>query len=299
LDFEKYLSEKKQLVEEAIGRHLPTGDEDRFSAELCKAIRHSVLAGGKRIRPILTIATTELFGGRVEDALVPACAMEFIHTSSLMIDDLPDMDNADYRRGLLATHKLYGTAVTILAGAALSFYAFEMVSRFQPVSKNGGNPIIPQLIEEMTRTAGLQGLLSGQLADVQSKKFKVNLETLKLISARKTASLITLSVRAGAIIAGASPHDLQRVTDFGKCIGTAFQIADDILDVTGDSKKMGKKKGRDLANRRVNFVSFYGLDKSKEELSSLLAESKSIIEVYGERGRVLNYMADYIISRDF
>ena len=298
MELEKYLREKKQLVEEAIDQHLPTGDDNRFSAELCKAMRHSVSAGGKRIRSILTLATTELFDGNIQDALVPACAMEFIHTSSLMIDDLPDMDDANYRRGLMATHKLYGTAVALLAGAALSFYSFEMVSKLQGANSNGAN-FIPQLIQEMTHTAGLSGLLSGQLADVKAKKLRANLKTLKFISARKTASLITLSVRTGAIVAGAGLGDLQIVTDFGERIGTAFQIADDILDVAGDSKKMGKKKGLDLVNRRVSFVNFYGLDKAKEELSNLIEESKSIISVYGDNGHILSHIADYIMNRDF
>ena len=298
MDFEKYLQERKRIVEEVIDQHLPAGDDNRFSAELCKAIRHSVSAGGKRIRPILTIATAELFDGKIEDVLIPACAMEFIHTSSLMIDDLPDMDNAEYRRGILAAHKLYGTAVTLLAGAALSFYSFEMIAKLQLAKGNGVNPIT-QLIQEMTHTAGLGGLLSGQLADVKSQKFKANLKTIEFISDRKTGSLITLSIRAGAIVAGASIPDLQAVTQFGRRLGTAFQIADDILDVAGGSKKMGKKKGVDLVNRRVSFLNFYDLDKAKARLSNLIEESKSFISVYGPKSHILNHIADYIMNRDF
>jgi geranylgeranyl diphosphate synthase, type II len=286
-----YLGERQSQVEAALDRALPLAYPEKIYA----AMRYSLLAGGKRLRPILTIASCELLGGTADMAMATACAMEMVHTMSLIHDDLPAMDNDDYRRGQLTNHKVYGEDIAILAGDGLLAYAFEHMAR-----ATTGVPIerILQAIIHLTTAAGAGGLVGGQVVDLESEgQSDVTLETLGYIHAHKTGALLESCVVCGGIIAGGSPGDLERLSRYAQNIGLAFQIIDDILDITATSEELGKTAGKDIAAEKITYPKLLGIEESQRRATALVTEAKAALDIYGERSQPLKALADYITAR--
>lgn len=267
-------------------------------ASLKESIEYSLMAGGKRMRPILLFSAVEALGGSVEQAMPLACAIEMIHTYSLIHDDLPLMDNDDYRRGKLTNHKVYGDAMAMLAGDALLTHAFYMVTQLsrspqiQPVQ-------VLKIVEEMSLFAGPRGMVGGQAADIEGEQGITNIEQLEYIHIHKTSDLISFSLRSGGHLAQANEKQLKALELFGYYIGLAFQIQDDILDEIGDEKKLGKPVHSDHKSNKVTYPYFIGIEASKEKVKSLTDAGKSaIIEAnfpYSER---LLQLADFLMERD-
>jgi len=291
-----YLRAKALEIERALDSYLPP--ESHFPVLIYQSMRYSIYAGGKRIRPILALAATEAVGGNIAQTMPVACALEMIHTYSLIHDDLPGMDNDDYRRGKLTNHKVYGEGIAILAGCALLTHAFQIINR--ECRNQGVDPeTILRVLEEVAAAAGVEGMIGGQVVDLQSEGIEIPLETLDYIHAHKTGALLTCSLRVGGIMGGALPEELNSLTFYAQKIGLAFQIVDDILDLTGVEKKLGKKVGSDLAKEKATYPSFYGLEESRKMARQLIEEAKKEILFWGERGKVLTQLADYIVERDF
>ncbi|PSN12585.1 farnesyl-diphosphate synthase [filamentous cyanobacterium CCT1] len=292
-DLEAYLAEQRQRVELALDQALAM----RYPETLYEAMRYSLLAGGKRLRPILCLASCKLVGGSVEMAMPTACALEMIHTMSLIHDDLPAMDNDDYRRGRLTNHKVYGEDVAILAGDGLLSYAFEHVA----TQTRGAAPEqILRVIAGLGKAVGGEGLVGGQIVDLASEgNPDVSLETLTYIHNHKTAALLEISVTSGAMLAGASDDDVDRLRQYAQRIGLAFQIVDDILDITATSETLGKSAGKDITAQKVTYPSLWGLDESRRQASQLIAEAKESLAGFGDLRLPLLAIADYIVARTY
>jgi geranylgeranyl diphosphate synthase type II len=291
-NLEDYFKEKKQLVEQALDQSLPMGQPEK----IYEAMRYSLLAGGKRLRPILCLATCELIGGTPEIAIPTACALEMIHTMSLIHDDLPAMDNDDYRRGKLTNHKVFGEDIAILAGDGLLAYAFEYVAT---QTKNVPADRLLQVIARLGRTVGAEGLVGGQVLDLESEgKTDISAETLTFIHTHKTGALLEASVVSGGILAGAAPEDLARLSKYAQNIGLAFQIIDDILDVTATAEQLGKTAGKDLQAQKATYPSLWGLEKSKLQARQLIDEAIAQLTIYEEKAEPLRAIAKFIITRN-
>nr|WP_233184075.1 farnesyl diphosphate synthase [Paenibacillus sonchi] len=262
------------------------------------AMNYSLQAGGKRLRPLLVIAACEALGGSRQAALPVAAAIEMVHTYSLIHDDLPAMDNDDYRRGKLTNHKVYGEATAILAGDALLTHAFYSVVQ---ASRKHGVPAEHALsvVEDLAEMAGPRGMVGGQIADMEGEQGLTSLEQLQYIHRHKTGDLIVFSLTAGGRIAGADCRQLEALRDFGTHIGLAFQIQDDILDLVGDEGKLGKKTGSDLKQQKVTYPYFIGLDASRDEVKRLTEAARSAVLEGGfqDNTRLLD-IADYLMKRD-
>ncbi|MEG3955604.1 geranylgeranyl diphosphate synthase CrtE [Microcoleus sp. herbarium2] len=290
-DLSTYLAKRKEAIEVALDSALPV----IYPEKIYEAMRYSLLAGGKRLRPILCLASCELAGGTTSMAMPTACALEMIHTMSLIHDDLPAMDNDDYRRGKLTNHKVYGDDIAILAGDALLTYAFEFIAT---KTENVPPQQVLQTIAHLGRASGAGGLIGGQVVDVESEgKTDVSLETLNYIHAHKTGALLEACVVCGAILASASEADLQRLSRFAKNIGLAFQIIDDILDITATQEELGKTAGKDVQAGKVTFPSLWGIEESRRQASQLVAEAKAQLAVFGSKALPLLAIADFITSR--
>jgi len=290
-DLSTYLAKRKEAIEVALDSALPV----IYPEKIYEAMRYSLLAGGKRLRPILCLASCELAGGTTSMAMPTACAMEMIHTMSLIHDDLPAMDNDDYRRGKLTNHKVYGDDIAILAGDALLTYAFEFIAT---KTENVPPQQVLQTIAHLGHAAGAGGLIGGQVVDVESEgKTDVSLETLNYIHAHKTGALLEACVVCGAILASASTADLQRLSRFAKNIGLAFQIIDDILDITATQEELGKTAGKDVQAGKVTFPSLWGIEESRRQASQLVADAKDQLAVFGSKALPLLAIADFITSR--
>jgi len=265
---------------------------------LREAMTYSLMAGGKRLRPLLVIAACEALGGRREAALPVASAIEMVHTYSLIHDDLPAMDNDDYRRGKLTNHKVFGEATAILAGDALLTHAFYNIVQ---ASRKHGVPAecTLSIIEDLAEMAGARGMVGGQIADMEGEQGLTELERLKYIHLHKTGDLIVFSLLAGGRIAGATEQQLEALRSFGTHIGLAFQVQDDILDLIGDEGKLGKKIGSDLKQQKVTYPFFIGLDASREEVERLTETAKLAIVEGGfvDSSRLLE-IAGYLMKRD-
>ncbi len=292
-DFAAYLETSRQRVEQALDGSL--GPERPES--LREAMRYSLLAGGKRLRPILCLAACELAGGDAALAMPTAVALEMIHTMSLIHDDLPAMDNDDLRRGMPTNHKVYGEANAILAGDALLTRAFEMVALRSP-----GVPAeqLLKVVGELSLASGAPGLVGGQVVDLECEGKDVDLETLEYIHLHKTGALLRSCVLTGALIAGASDDLLAALTTYARGIGLAFQIIDDILDVTASSEVLGKTAGKDLTADKTTYPKLLGLEESRQRADVLVAEAKQALEPFNSTGSAapLLALADYITSRD-
>ncbi|WP_448602395.1 geranylgeranyl diphosphate synthase CrtE [Thermoleptolyngbya sp.] len=290
-DLSSYLAERQAIVEAALDQSLPVV----YPETIYESMRYSLMAGGKRLRPILCLATCEMLGGTVEMALPTACGLEMIHTMSLIHDDLPAMDNDDYRRGKLTNHKVYGEDIAILAGDGLLTYAFEYIA-----SKTTGVPSdrTLQVIVHLSRAVGAEGLVGGQVVDLESEgKPDVTLETLTWIHRHKTGALLEASVVCGAILAGASADDQQRLSKYSQDIGLAFQIVDDVLDLTATPEELGKSVGKDLQAQKATYPSFWGIEESKRQAAQLIASAKAELSPYGTCAQPLLAIADYITAR--
>ncbi|NJK47367.1 polyprenyl synthetase family protein [Candidatus Gracilibacteria bacterium] len=286
-----YLKEKQQLVEEALERSLSISKPEK----IYEAMRYSLLAGGKRLRPILCLATCEMMGGGVEMAMPTACALEMIHTMSLIHDDLPAMDNDDYRRGKLTNHKVFGEDIAILAGDGLLAYAFEYVAAN---TQNVPPQKILDVIARLGRTVGAAGLVGGQVLDLESEgKTDISVDTLTFIHTHKTGALLETSVVSGAILAGASDEDIQRLSKYAQNIGLAFQIVDDILDITATQEELGKTAGKDLQAQKATYPSLWGIEESKKQAQQLVDEAIVELAPYGEGADPLKAIATYIVTR--
>jgi len=280
-------------VDAALEELLPA--EETPPASIHRAMRYSVFAGGKRIRPILSLEAGRIFRGAVPDraALRVACAMEFIHTYSLIHDDLPALDNDDLRRGQPTCHKKFGEATAILAGDALMTLAFETLAEAEIEPGRG-----VALIREVAHAAGtVNGMVGGQVADLEAEGKPVEPEMLEYIHKSKTAALIRASVVAGAVCGGAGEEDTARMRRFGENIGWAFQVVDDILDVEESSAALGKTAGKDQAQRKATYPALYGLEKSKQTAKELAAKAIGELATYGKRAERLRQVAEFLVVR--
>jgi geranylgeranyl diphosphate synthase type II len=293
MDLKEYLKERCQMVDQALDRFLPSGDE--LPASLHGSMRYSVFAGGKRVRPVLMLAACETVGGQLSWALPAACAMEMIHTYSLIHDDLPAMDDDDFRRGNPTNHKVYGEATAILAGDALLTEAFILLAR----AEEGAHPAARlRVIHEIAHASGSRGMVGGQVVDMESEgKGEIDLATLSYIHTHKTGALIRASVRAGAILGGASAESLAALTRYGDAIGLAFQIADDILDVEGTTEELGKDAGSDQARGKATYPALVGLEASKARALELVQMALDALAPFDERAEPLRAIASYIVKR--
>ncbi|KKM11761.1 hypothetical protein SY88_07020 [Clostridiales bacterium PH28_bin88] len=295
MDLETYLSSRLALVNHALERLIPSGEA--YPQVIHQAMRYSTFAGGKRLRPILTLAAAEAVGGDPERALPTACALEMIHTYSLIHDDLPAMDNDDFRRGIPTCHKAYGEAMAILAGDALLTRAFEVLSGNAELP--GVSPEVAlRVIREVAEAAGSLGLIAGQVVDIQSEGVPVSTETLRYIHEHKTGVLFKTAVRSGALISMASEKKLVALTDYAGYLGLAFQITDDILDVEGTIEKLGKSVGSDEKKLKATYPALFGLARSKELAGEAVAQAISSLEGLGAPAEPLREMARYLLARD-
>jgi geranylgeranyl diphosphate synthase, type II len=287
-----YLKQQQESIERALDSSL----EIERPEKIYEAMRYSLLAGGKRLRPILCLATCQLTGGTVEMAMPTACALEMIHTMSLIHDDLPAMDNDDYRRGKLTNHKIYGEDIAILAGDGLLAYAFEYVAT---QTKDVPYDRLIQVIARLGRTVGAAGLVGGQVLDLESEgKLDISAETLTFIHTHKTGALLEASVVCGAIIAGAGEGEIAKLSEYAQNIGLAFQIIDDILDITATDEQLGKTAGKDLRAQKATYPSLWGLERSKAEAQGLIDRAIEQLEAYGDLAIPLKAIANFIVARD-
>jgi len=295
IDIETYLEEKRQLVDGYLETHLPPVGTS--PAVLHEAIRYSLLAGGKRIRPILTIAAAEAIGPPPLSLLPVACAFEFIHTYSLIHDDLPAMDNDDFRRGKPTNHKVYGDGMAILAGDGLQTMAFEWCSRADLVTDLDPRCQV-HIIAELALGAGNAGMVGGQVLDIQAEnQQEVSLEELQNIHALKTGKLIRAAVRAGALLSGANLTQCDLLTGYAEDIGLAFQIADDVLNVTGTREELGKDANTDVERGKQTYPSFYGLEGAKKLAQECADRAIGRLADFDEKADPLRGIAQYIVSR--
>lgn len=292
-DLKDYLSDRCRFTDSLLENLIPSADTR--PSTLHKAMRHSVFAGGKRLRPILCLAAAEACGGSKEAAGFAACAVECLHTYSLIHDDLPCMDDDDFRRGVPTCHKVYGEGIAVLAGDALQALAFELVARTSATPRHSA----ADLVRELAVTAGSLHLVGGQVADLEGEGQKLPMDALRYIHESKTAALLTTSVKLGAMSADATPEQLVALHRFGMATGLAFQIIDDILDVTQTSEKLGKSAGKDVASEKSTFPALIGLEASREEAKRLTAEAHEALTIFGECGQRLRQLADYLLQRDY
>ncbi len=292
-DLETFVAKGTAAVNDALDHFLPSATTR--PATIHKAMRYSLFAGGKRMRPALCLAAAEACGGRLSEALPLACAVECIHTYSLVHDDLPAMDNDDYRRGKLTNHKVFGEGIAVLAGDALLTQAFEIAAQCR------GWPRYPhrEIILEIARASGSLQLIAGQVADLEGEgKSVISAAQLRYIHERKTSALLACSVRLGGMSANATPAQLAALTDFGYHVGLAFQVIDDILDVTQTSEKLGKTAGKDTKAQKATYPSIVGLEKSRKIAGQLTDRAFAALKIFRGRAVALEALADYLLRRD-
>ncbi len=304
MDIKRYLQEKKEIVDSALEKYFPNRSESSgegvFPASLHQAIRYSLFAGGKRIRPILSMAAFEAVGGKGDGILPFACALELIHTYSLIHDDLPALDDDDTRRGRPTCHKVFGEAIGILAGDALLTEAFNLMTNLpiQEFSLRDGGKVL-DVIHEVAQAAGMSGMVGGQVLDIESEGKEVDLPMIEYIHTHKTGALILVSVRAGAKLGGAKEETLKAFTYYGERIGLAFQIADDILNVEGKVSLLGKKTGSDLSRGKATYPSLLGLEESKRRAKDLVESAVEAIRPFGPEAEPLREIARFVLSREY
>ena len=294
MDLKGYLRERAVLVDAALDRWLPR--EEILPPRLHQAMRYSVFAGGKRLRPILIIAACEAVGGPPERALPAACAIEMIHTYSLIHDDLPAMDDDDFRRGHPTNHKVFGEANAILAGDALLTEAFRLLADAE--ANRGVDPAVSlRVIETIARCAGSQGMVGGQVVDMESEENPVDFATLQYIHTRKTGALILASIQAGAWLGGGNDEQVAALTRYGETAGLAFQIADDILDIIGDQRELGKDVGSDQARGKATYPALLGLSEARRRAGELRELAIAALQPLGTSAEPLRAIARYIVER--
>jgi geranylgeranyl diphosphate synthase type II len=287
------MTERRARVDAALEQWLPGADVP--PSTIHEAMRYSVFAGGKRLRPMLALFGCEAVGGKLEDAMPVAVALELIHTYSLVHDDLPAMDDDDYRRGRPTCHKVYGDAVAILAGDALLTHAFQVLA--DPTAGGVPAPRRLQIIAEISAAAGSAGMVGGQTMDIQAEGQTPDPATLLTLHAKKTGALLRASLRVGALAGGADEAALAALTRYGERLGLAFQIVDDILDIEGNSAEMGKTAGSDLRKKKATYPAVFGLEASRQDAARLLQEAKEALRPLGKGGAILAALADYVGRR--
>jgi len=289
-----YLERRRKLVEQALARAVPAASVR--PATIHRAMRYSLLAGGKRLRPILALAAAETCGAKdPTDVLPAACAVELIHTYSLIHDDLPCMDDDDLRRGRPTSHKVFGEGVAVLAGDALLTRAFGLIAGIKPAKRYP----LSLLLEETADAAGSLQLIAGQVADLEAEGKQLKISEVRFIHERKTAAMIVLPLRLGAMVANATPAQLKALTGFGQALGLAFQIQDDILDVTATSEQLGKSAGKDLKASKATYPAVIGLEASRKEAARLTKKAHAALRIFGTKSSRLVQIAEYLLGRDF
>jgi geranylgeranyl diphosphate synthase, type II len=291
-DLQRFLDATTRSVNRALHGFLPS--EKTRPVTIHKAMRYSLFAGGKRMRPALCIAAAQACGGRTEHALPLACAVECIHTYSLVHDDLPAMDNDDFRRGKPTSHKVFGEGIAVLAGDALLTQAFEIAARCKGWPRYSHQ----QVVLELAKASGSLQLIAGQVADLEGEGKRISLEQLRYIHERKTSALLCCSVRLGGMSANCTPAQLKALTDFGYHVGLAFQVIDDILDVTQTSEKLGKTAGKDTRAQKATYPSILGLEKSREIAKSLTGRAFAALRPFKGQARALEALAAYLLQRE-
>ncbi len=269
-------------------------EKDAPQATIYKAMNYSINAGGKRIRPVIMLAAAELVCGNYEGVMPFACALEMIHTYSLIHDDLPCMDNDDLRRGKPTNHRVYGEAIAVLAGDALLNKAFETILKNSQMSPN----MTIAAMSEIANASGTEGMIGGQVIDIESENKQIDAVTLMTLHLNKTAALIMTAAKVGALLAGGSREDLLLMEEFSRYLGIAFQIKDDILDVEGNEEVLGKKTGADEENQKSTFVSIYGLEQSKNILADYTQKAIETLTPYGEKAMFLVELAKFLLGRE-
>ena len=292
-DLQVYLTERRGLVDAALERHLPS--EAAPPLTIHRAMRYSVMAGGKRLRPILVIAGAEAVGGAATMVMPTACALEMIHTYSLIHDDLPAMDDDDYRRGRLTNHKVFGDAIAILAGDALLTLAFRLIAENADLVSDPR--VIRDVVAEIADAAGTVGMVGGQVVDIESEGKAISAETLEYIHRHKTAALIRASLRVGARLAGGDAKAVAAITEAGSDLGLAFQIVDDLLDVEGSLEELGKTAGSDERKQKATYPGIHGREASRRQAKMLIDRAKERLGVFGQRSAPLLALADYVVER--
>lgn len=287
----------RELIEKHLTDFIP--DVDHKSITLYDSMKYSITSGGKRIRPVLLLAACDFCGGKVEEALPYACAIEYIHTYSLIHDDLPCIDNDDLRRGVPTNHKVYGEAVATLAGDGLQAAAYEVMNRDMFLYFDDINALKRRIraAYEISKGSGCRGMVAGQLADMEAEDKSCSAEMLDYIHLTKTAALIVAAVRAGAYLGGADSEMLDDLTVYAENLGLAFQICDDILDVEGEEAEMGKKSGMDSINKKATYPSIYGIEKSKERLDTLTETAIDALKKYYDNAEVFTKLAKTLAVR--
>ncbi len=292
-DFSHYLTERCQLVDSALKRTLPA--EDLAPQTLHQAMHYSIFAGGKRLRPILLLAAAEACGGSVDSAMPAACSVEMLHTYTLIHDDLPCMDDDDLRRGRPTSHKVYGEGVAVLAGDGLLTEAMSTLATTAPSE----NYRVRDYIVELCHQTGSVNLIGGQVMDLEGEDKALTIDQVRAIHNAKTAALLTASVRLGAMTASASEEQMTALTQFGQSLGLAFQIIDDILDVTASSEKLGKTAGKDQNVSKSTYPAVLGLEESRAEAHTLTATALDSLSIFGEKAKRLQDIAHYLLDRDY
>ncbi len=290
----EYLAERKAVIDRALAGYL--AGEENDPEVIFQAARYSLLAGGKRLRPILCLAAAEAVGGKCGPVLPVACAIEFIHTYSLIHDDLPAMDNDDFRRGRPTAHKVFGEDIAILAGDALLTEAFRLMTRRELMPGMPPERLLAA-IGEIAEAAGFFGMVGGQVLDIRAEGKEADLATLQRMHQKKTGALIRISLRAGAILAGAADEKIESLSSYGEQIGLAFQITDDILNVEGDPRLLGKETGSDAARGKVTFPALLGMEASRTRAAELIREALYSLAFFDDRAEPLRGIARYILER--
>jgi geranylgeranyl diphosphate synthase, type II len=286
------LEEGQRLADAALERLLPAASE--YPTVIHRAMRHSVFAGGKRLRPILAMEGARLIAGTLPEGIEElGAALEMLHTYSLIHDDLPALDNDDLRRGQPTCHKAFGEAMAILAGDALQTRAYEVLARLQcPPARR------VRIIEEIARSTGtIEGMIGGQVMDLEAEHTRADARTLEYIHRSKTAALITASVSSGGDYAGGSAPDIVKLREFGRAIGIAFQIADDVLDVTQSSEQLGKTAGKDVASEKLTYPALFGIEESLRKAGSLVESGCAALDSFGPRAETLKALARFLVER--
>ncbi|MGE5172898.1 MAG: polyprenyl synthetase family protein [Betaproteobacteria bacterium] len=294
MDIKTYLAKKKEIVDKSLEKLVPPAKA--FPPSVHEAMRYSLFAGGKRVRPILAIAAAESLGAKTADLLPIAGALELLHTYSLIHDDLPAMDDDDFRRGRATCHKVYGEAIAILAGDGLLNMAFEVLSDPRRLKAVPAQRLIA-IIKEVSTATGVFGMVGGQAVDIESEGKDVDFPTLEYIHTHKTGALIRASVRVGALYAKAGKRQFAALTHYGEMVGLAFQIADDILDITGSREEIGKDVGSDLKKGKNTFPGFYGLEESRRRAAEVAEKAVDALRGSGRAADPLRELAKYIVNR--
>jgi geranylgeranyl diphosphate synthase type II len=289
---QEYLIEKVHKIDKTLDSLL-SGD-DLYPPEIFEAMRYSLFAGGKRLRPILLMAAADAVGGNGEDYIKVACGLEMIHTYSLIHDDLPGMDNDDYRRGKLTNHKVYGEGMAILAGDGLLTTAFEVMLSEEHVSPK----ILIQVVHDIAQAAGALGMIAGQTVDLASEGKIIGIDTLKFMHQTKTGALFRAALESGARLAGGESQKIQALVTYAEQFGLAFQITDDILDVTGSEEKIGKPIGSDARNHKATYVSLYSLDEARRMAKQAVDNALAALDGFGREAEVLREMVTQLTTRE-